>query len=199
MGKKRTSKKAKISLPKTVPALDSVYSGMDGLNINDIKNLIDNGAENVNLDYFVVNISRDYEVKLIATNPHGCTSEHIDTVTVYEYVEASYSMDIDNGCTPLDIIFTDLSSVPASTKYTWDFGDGASSGLSDPVHTFYNPNRTDTDLIYTIDLTVQSPNYCTDDTSMDVEVFHQPLATMYVPTTTSCPPLEAYMDNFNSK
>ncbi|MCD4834939.1 MAG: PKD domain-containing protein [Bacteroidales bacterium] len=139
-----------------------------------------------------------YEVKLIATNPHGCTSEHIDTVTVYEYVEASYSMDIDNGCTPLNIIFTDLSSVPASTKYTWDFGDGASSGLSDPTHTFYNPSRT-ADLTYTIDLTVQSPNYCSDDTSMVIDVYHQPLATMYVPTTTSCPPLEAYMDNFNSK
>ncbi|MCK5170749.1 MAG: PKD domain-containing protein, partial [Bacteroidales bacterium] len=141
---------------------------------------------------------RDYEVKLIATNPHGCTSEHIDTVTVYEYVKASYSMDIDNGCTPLPINFTDLSLVPASTKYTWDFGDGASSGLSDPVHTFYNPSRT-ADLTYTIDLTVQSPNYCTDDTSMVIDVYHQPLATMYVPTTTSCPPLEAYMDNFNSK
>ncbi len=141
---------------------------------------------------------RNYDIRLLATNPHGCTSEHVDTVKVYEYVEASYSMDIDNGCTPLPIIFTDLSTVPASTKYTWDFGDGASSGLSDPVHTFYNPSRT-VDLTYTIDLTVQSPNYCSDDTSMVIDVYHQPLATMYVPTTTSCPPLEAYMDNFNSK
>ena len=131
---------------------------------------------------------RNYEIRLLATNPHGCTSEYIDTITVYEYVEASYSMNIDNGCTPLDIVFTDLSSVPASTKYTWNFGDGASSGLSDPTHKFYNSSRT-TDLTRRIDLTVQSPNYCSDDTFMTVDIYHQPLANFYIDKTSSCPPL----------
>lgn len=138
-----------------------------------------------------VSTVKDYEVKLIATNnPHGCTSEHIDTVSVYEYVEASFSMDVNEGCTPLLVEFTDLSSVPTDTKYTWDFGDGASSGLSDPDHTFYNSSRT-SDLQRTIDLTVQSANYCSDDTSLTVDIYHQPLAKFYIDKTSSCPPLQS--------
>lgn len=137
-----------------------------------------------------VSTVRDYEVKLIATNPHGCTSEQTDIVSVYEYVEASFSMDVNDGCTPLLVEFTDLSMVPADTKYTWDFGDGASSGLSDPDHTFYNSSRT-SDLQRTIDLTVQSANYCSDDTSLTVDIYHQPLAKFYIDKTSSCPPLQS--------
>ncbi len=137
-----------------------------------------------------VSTTRYYEVKLIATNPHGCTSEFIDTVTVFEYIEASFSMDIDEGCTPLEVDFTDLSSVPTNSTYTWDFGDGASSGLSEPNHTFYNSSRT-TDLTRTINLTVESPNYCSDDTSLTVDIYHQPLAKFYIDKTSSCPPLQS--------
>ncbi|MBU8893049.1 MAG: PKD domain-containing protein [Bacteroidales bacterium] len=177
------------------------YTSIDNTSVGNAANtyqwLIDNvpvGGSPVDLSDFdhtyenTVTFTRDYEVKLIATNPHGCTSEHTDIVTVYEYIEASYSMDIDNGCSPLDIEFTDLSSVPASTKYIWGFGDGASSGLSDPTHTFYNSSRT-ADLTYTVDLTVQSPNYCADDTSMEVDVYHQPLSKFFIDNTSSCPPL----------
>lgn len=137
-----------------------------------------------------VSTVRDYEVKLIATNPHGCTSEHTDIVRVYEYVEASFSMDVNEGCTPLLVEFTDLSSVPTDTKYTWEFRDGATSGLSDPNHTFYNPSRT-TDIQREVKLTVQSANYCSDDTSLTVDIYHQPLAKFYIDKTSSCPPLQS--------
>ena len=137
---------------------------------------------------------RPYQVRLVAENEHGCSSEYIDTVTAYEFVRALYSMDTDNGCTPLDIQFTDLSSVPSSTKYTWNFGDGATSGSANPSHTFYNSSRTD-DRIFTVDLTVQSPNFCTDDTSAVVTVYHQPLSKFFIDNTSSCPPLVSYMEN----
>ncbi|HKL09021.1 MAG TPA: PKD domain-containing protein [Bacteroidales bacterium] len=136
---------------------------------------------------------RPYQVRLVAENEHGCTSEYIDTVTVFEYVEASYSMNYDAGCNPLAIQFTDLSVVPSSTKYTWDFGDGATTGIENPSHTFYNSSRT-SERTYTVDLTVQSPNYCTDDTSAVVTVYHQPLAKFFIDNTSSCPPLESYME-----
>ncbi|MEA2106252.1 MAG: PKD domain-containing protein [Bacteroidota bacterium] len=137
---------------------------------------------------------RPYQVRLVAENEHGCSSEYIDTVTVYEFVRALYDMDTDNGCTPLDIEFTDLSSVPPATKYTWSFGDGATSGSANPSHTFYNSSRTD-DRTFTVDLTVQSPNFCTDDTSAVVTVYHQPLSKFFIDNTSSCPPLVSYMEN----
>ncbi len=137
---------------------------------------------------------RPYQVRLVAENEHGCSSEYIDTVTAYEFVRALYSMDTDNGCTPLDIQFTDLSSVPSSTKYTWNFDDGATSGSANPSHKFYNSSRTD-DRTFKVDLTVQSPNFCTDDTSAVVTVYHQPLSKFFIDNTSSCPPLVSYMEN----
>lgn len=158
--------------------IDNVVEGTAPTDDSDFDHLYEN----------ITNSVRDYEVKLIATNPHGCTSEHVDTVTVYEYLEASFSMDIDEGCTPLNIQFTDQSYVPTSTKYIWKFGDGASSGLSNPSHIFYNSSRT-ADLTRTVNLTVQSLNYCSDDTSLTVDIYHQPLANFFIDKTSSCPPL----------
>lgn len=159
--------------------IDNISVTGSPTNTSDFTHLYDN----------VVTSNRDYEVKLIASNSHGCTSEHKDIVRVYEYVEASFSMDKNNSCTPLDVVFTDLSAVPASTKYIWNFGDGATSGLTEPTHRFYNSSRT-TDIIgREVKLTVQSPNYCTDDTTMTVDIFHQPLAKFFIDKTSSCPPL----------
>ncbi|PLX10634.1 MAG: hypothetical protein C0597_16475 [Marinilabiliales bacterium] len=161
--------------------IDNVPVGGSPTDDSDFDHLYENTVSTV----------RNYNIKLIATNPHGCTSEKNDVVTVYEYVEASFSMDVNEGCTPLEVEFTDLSQVPVSnTKYTWDFGDGASSGLSDPLHTFYNSSRT-TDLQRTIELTVQSQNYCSDDTSLTVDIYHEPLANFYIDKTSSCPPLQS--------
>lgn len=137
---------------------------------------------------------RPYQVRLVAENAHGCMSEYIDTVTVYEYVEASYAMDYDAGCNPLDIQFTDLSTVPVSTKYTYNFGDGATSGSEEPLHRFYNSSR-ETDKSFSIKLTVQSSNFCTDDTIQDIWVYHQPLAKLFIDNTSSCPPLVSFMEN----
>jgi len=156
------------------------------------------GLADFNHTYENTTISlRPYQVRLVAENQHGCTSEYIDTVTVYEYVEASFAMDDDAGCTPHEIQFTDLSAVPPSTKYTWRFGDGATSGTEEPSHKFYNSDRED-DRDYDIKLTVQSPNYCSDDTTQSITVYHQPLAKFFIDNTSSCPPLFSFMDKSES-
>jgi len=139
----------------------------------------------------------DYQVKLIAENAWGCSSEKIDTVTVFEDVTAGYTMDIDNGCNPLDVDFTDASLVPPSTTYIWDFGDGASSGADNPTHTFYNPSRV-TDLDYTIEQIVLSANYCSDTITDQVSVYHLPFSKFWIDKTSSCPDLVANMNNFDS-
>lgn len=158
--------------------IDNVVVPIAPTDLSDFEHTYENSAT----------VVRSYEVKLIATNPHGCTSGHTDIITAYEYVEASFSMDVNDGCSPLDVGFTDSSLVPTNTKYIWNFGDGASSGVSEPTHKFYNSSRT-TDLERTIKLTVQSQNYCSDDTSMQINIYHQPLAKFYIDKTSSCPPL----------
>ncbi|MGM0496557.1 MAG: PKD domain-containing protein, partial [Bacteroidota bacterium] len=138
---------------------------------------------------------QEHEIKLIARNEHGCTSVYKDTVRVYQNVEASFDFSSPSeGCNPLTVDFSDLSTVPPGTLYNWDFGDGASSSQENPEHKYYNyDNQVDEE--FEVTLTVSSPFYCSDDTSATIEVFHQPEAEFDIDETASCPPLEPTMEN----
>lgn len=142
---------------------------------------------------------REYEVKLRATNIHGCYTEKTDKITVYEYVDAVFVPLNPNGCSPWEVQFDNQTSAPATnTNYLWEFGDNTSSGELEPEHLFYNASRT-TDKSYRILLTVTSENYCTDTISAPITVYHQPLAKLYADPTSSCPPLDVTMNNFDSR
>ncbi len=137
-------------------------------------------------------VVKEFEVELLAENPHGCQSTYRDTITVYHDVDADFDMDRIAGCNPLSIEFSNEANVPAGTGYSWSFGDGATSALPDPKHTFFNYDRA-TDITYTIGLEVISPYECRHDTSKTIKVYHQPKAKFEIDTTTSCPPLVATM------
>lgn len=142
---------------------------------------------------------KDYQIRLLASNEHGCTSEKIDTISVYERVIAQFDMDIDQGCTPLKVSFDNQSQKTTETKYLWNFGDGASSADFEPTlgHSFYNTSR-EIDKPYTISLQVTSENYCSHDTTESIMVYHQPLAKFFIDKTSSCPPLVSGLDKRES-
>ncbi len=60
-------------------------------------------------------------------------------VTVYKKPVADFSIDVTQGCAPLEVTFTS-NSQPGDgsiSTYTWDFGDGiAQTGTSPQVHTY---------------------------------------------------------------
>ncbi len=60
-------------------------------------------------------------------------------------------MSITQGTAPLTLAFTDTSTGDELTYY-WDFGDGNTSTLRNPTHTFVNPN------VYSVTLTVKNAN-----------------------------------------
>lgn len=57
------------------------------------------------------------------------------TITVHAPVVADFSSDITEGIAPLTIHFEDHST-GKPTKWTWSFGDGATSSDQNPVHTY---------------------------------------------------------------
>lgn len=61
-----------------------------------------------------------------------------NSVIVYESPFVDMSVTPTNGCNPLTVCFTDLSSSPSSgiVDWVWDFGDGAISPLQNPCHTY---------------------------------------------------------------
>jgi len=142
---------------------------------------------------------RKYGVRLRATNSHGCFSEKSDTITVFEYVDALFTILNPTGCTPLSVNFDNLSIAPAvTTNYLWEYGDNSSSGGFELPHLFYNADRIN-DKPFTIKLTVTSENYCSDVYSLPITVYHQPLAKFVADPTSSCPPLVVNMNNLDSK
>ncbi len=60
------------------------------------------------------------------------------------------------GCAPYTVTFinTSLSSPASGVQYSWNFGDGGTSSLFQPTHTFVNQG------VYTITLILTDPNSC---------------------------------------
>ena len=90
-----------------------------------------------------------YDVKLTASNPFGSAS-----LTKPNYITVSDPGTVDfeavptSGAAPLvDVQFTDLSA-DNPTAWAWDFGDGGTSAIQNPTHTFTSPGA------YTVSLTV---------------------------------------------
>ncbi|MFA7694156.1 MAG: PKD domain-containing protein [Methanoregula sp.] len=91
-----------------------------------------------------------YTVTLIATNSAGS-----DTLTKTGYITATkassvpgvaFVANVTSGSVPLSVQFLD-SSTNSPTAWLWSFGDGGTSILSNPVHTYA------TDGTYTVTLT----------------------------------------------
>jgi PKD repeat protein len=130
-----------------------------------------------------------YTVTLIATNLAGS-----DTLTKTEYITAtkassvpavSFVTNVTSGSVPLSVQFLD-SSTNSPTSWVWSFGDGGTSLLSNPVHTYK------TDGTYTVTLTatnsagsntISRTNYITASKVTDVPdpVFKSTVTSGYAP------------------
>ncbi|MEM3342641.1 MAG: PKD domain-containing protein [Thermoplasmata archaeon] len=98
---------------------------------------------------------------------------------------ANFTADITNGTAPLAVSFTSTSYDPDGiiVSYFWNFGDGNSSTLQKPNHTFTTPGN------YTVKLTVIDNNGANSTANLTVRVLALPLASFTTNTTTGAAPL----------
>lgn len=77
-----------------------------------------------------------YTVRLTVTNASGSnTLTRTQYISVYEPPTVNFSVDVQTGCFPLRVQFTDLSTVPAGSSivsWQWDFGNGVTSATQNP-------------------------------------------------------------------
>ena len=89
---------------------------------------------------------------------------------VYKIVPiAGFMVDFPEGCFPLTVRFTDESE--NATEYNWDFGDGTTSTIRNPTHTFQLPGT------YHVVLSVPGPDGLTSDYDMYIRVYDHPIAS----------------------
>ncbi|MEN8201788.1 MAG: PKD domain-containing protein [Bacteroidota bacterium] len=136
--------------------------------------------------------SQDFDVSLRVRNDQGCTSEVTKMVTVYPGIDAGFTASDTAGCHPLEINFYNQTS--GGETYVWDFGDGSTSNLLDPVHTYSNTGSVDS--VYTVKLLSMAPNnICTDSFFMDITVHPYVEANFTIPDHLGCTPFEATFEN----
>ncbi len=107
-----------------------------------------------------------YTVSLVTTNSvNSCvdTSKKINYILLEKPI-AAFKAFPRKGCVPLLVSFTDTSfSNEAIVSWNWDFGDGSTSTLQNPSHTFTSEQTYDITLVITnsagcVD-TVKRPGY----------------------------------------
>ncbi|MDT8392844.1 MAG: PKD domain-containing protein, partial [Bacteroidales bacterium] len=109
-----------------------------------------------------------YTVTLIVTNSNGCSDTISRDVTVWDPPIAEFSSDTVCVFTPTT--FTDLSYAANGgiVKWYWDFGDGTTSSLPEPQHTFTTPGT------HLVSLTVWAADSCSATVTHPVEVWPLP-------------------------
>lgn len=116
------------------------------------------------------------------TDQNGCTATDSVQITVNESPLAAFTQDIQSGCAPVCISFSDASSVtpPATiSSWIWDFGDGNTSTQQQPQHCYNTPGN------YNVTLSAVSSAGCKDSIVLNsaVTVFANPVAEFsYSPT-----------------
>ena len=120
------------------------------------------------------------DYSLVQSGWAGWLSSEPSGTAVFGYPIVSGALEADFGAAPrlglapLEVVFSDLSRGDVLT-YTWDFGDGETSGLANPVHVYEAPGQ------YTVSLTVENPE--DSDTLMRPGYIHvvQTLYRLYFP------------------
>ena len=119
----------------------------------------------------IFNLAGNYNVQLIATDLNGCT----DTVVQVVNVKAAPSVDFNfiEACAGSFISFENSTTIPSPfvvSSYSWQFGDGSTSGQTNPSKPYLNAGN------YTVTLTADGNNGCSNATTKTVKVhaFPQP-------------------------
>lgn len=103
-----------------------------------------------------------YEVMLIAYNECGADTARTTITVLPDDVRAFFSVADQVGCDPFDVQFRNFSDPDTLVTFDWFFGDGATSQLKNPLHTF----RNTTDATIVFEVTLVADNGCGRDSIM---------------------------------
>ena len=97
----------------------------------------DGGSSNLQHPIYNYLSDGNFSVSLLVTDVNGCQSLATENnlIDVYKVPAASFIADIPFSCNPTELV-TFINSTLGSAIYTWDFGDGTMSNLTNPSHNY---------------------------------------------------------------
>ncbi|MFZ1693528.1 MAG: PKD domain-containing protein [Flavobacteriales bacterium] len=120
-----------------------------------------------------------FPVSLTVTSAlNGCTATLAQFVNVSITPVAAFTPTPDNGCIDLQVAFSNQSA--SASFYQWSFGDGNTSGLAEPFHTYTAAGT------YTVTLIAENVNGCSDTISTNVVAHPLPTALFTLSAQQSC-------------
>ena len=138
--------------------------------------------------------NKNYTIKLIVTNDHGCSHDTAQTIAVYPRSVPDFDGNM-TGCEPLTVTFEDKSVVDDKTQYFWTFSDGSTIVEKPPFSKTFHNYDYERDKKYTVTLRTATEYNCIDSISKEVEVYAKPLARFIPLVDWACPPFEAEFKN----
>jgi len=133
------------------------------------------------------NIDSVYTVSLVATSPYFCRDTATQDITIHRYIEADYTIDTTELCSPFNVNFTNSSKGSIDTYY-WDFdGDGTiDSNTSDSLFSRQYVNATVIPDTMDVKLFVDNIDGCVDSLIREVIVYPPVTTTFNVNTDNGC-------------
>ena len=116
----------------------------------------------------------DYQVSLTVTTENQCANTATKTVTVRPNLQANFQLS--GACAGKEATFTNRTVATANTTYHWDLGDGTTSTLTEPAHTYREAGT------YRVALTATSTDGCSSSETKDITIFPLPQAD-FTPTS----------------
>ncbi len=112
-----------------------------------------------------------HDLRLEVATDHGCTDFVTQSIAVYPVVTVNFEYD-SAGCSPHYSSFANTSENASS--FSWDFGDGGFSFVTEPGHAFVNSGEND--LVVDVELRGYSEFGCGDTITRQVTIHPSPEA-----------------------
>ncbi len=133
-----------------------------------------------------------YSVTVSITSPTGCNSQQVypDAVFVQAGSAVGFTYDFDS-CSYDPIQFID-QSIPGDSPiagWEWDFGDGNTSTLQNPIHTYADIGS------YDVTLTVPDASGCANSITQTINWFPAPVIDIVPDNVQGCQPLSVTFAN----
>lgn len=136
-----------------------------------------------NLNYTT---SQIYNVSLRVESNYNCSAVYQQQIELYPKVEALFTVDQANGCSPFTVNIQHFSK--GASLFSWDFGDGNTSNLggANLSHTYVN--NTNQPVNHLLRLRVENASGCVEILEQVITVYPSVQAA-FTSVTEGCHPL----------